>query len=128
VVLVRRGGLFKRVATRQTAEGAVAFGKFRVETTAAASFKINPLGSRSSESVTSAASRLLPGGNFYQSKKEGLTFIEKKERRIKSQGEKKEITALGIFASRTGKTKKIKDMGVLKNGSNEFNKTTKTKF
>ena len=107
-VLVRRGGLFKRVATRQTAAGAVAFGKFRVETTAAASFKINPIGSRSRESVNVAASKLLPLGNFYQSKKEGLTFIEKKERRIKSQGEKKEITALGILSSKTKQIKKKK--------------------
>jgi len=107
-VLVRRGGLFKRVATRETAAGAVAFGKFRVETTAAASFKVRPLGSRSTESIKTAARSLLPGGHFRESKKEDLTFIERRHRRIKTAGEKKEITALGIFASRAGKKKKKK--------------------
>ena len=106
-ILVRREGLFKRIGTAVTAEKAVALGKQRVEHTAAASFKIKPIGSRSTESVSAAASRLLPRANFYESKKETLTFIEKKERRIKTHGEKREITAKGIFATRSKKRKGI---------------------
>ena len=107
-VLVRRHDMFKRIATTDTAAKAIYLGKFRVENTAAASFKVKPMGSQSTGSIRTAAKRLLPSTNFYESKKDPFTFIEKKERRIKSAGEKREITYTGIFASRSkgSKTKK----------------------
>ena len=94
-VLVRRGGKFSKVNTGALSqEQAIGLGSYRVGTTAAATFKIQPSSSEVTESNVKGSM-----GDFYR---KGELFIEKNVRRIKSWGEKQEITFKGIQANRSG--------------------------
>jgi len=90
--LVRRQGQFKSIGIFPTEKAAVLAGKERVSHTAAASFKV--MGN-----LKGIASKLLQRKQFYSSKKEPGVYIERREKRIKSPGEKFEITRRGILAS-----------------------------
>lgn len=63
-----------------------------VSNTASASFKL--------EGNIIPSQIRLPQGQFYQSKRERNVFIEKRGQRIKSIGEKQQISYKGIFANR----------------------------
>lgn len=101
-VYVRERGVFKRASSSAlTRRDALDFGAFTVSNTARATFDIRP----SSNKVGEISSKVRGSfGNFASNfiQKNGL-FIEKREKRIKSLGEKAEITAKGLFAARSKK-------------------------
>lgn len=103
-VSVRRQGTFKRVATTDTLKDAFKVGRLKVENTAAASFKVNPIGNP--ESVSTPARRFLSPKEFYESKKEAGVFIQRREKRIKTAGEKREITYRGLFTQKSKKARR----------------------
>jgi hypothetical protein len=98
-VLVRSKGIFKRVATTKTVGEAFTAGRMKVQNTAAASFKVKPI--NQGENINAAGKRLLPSNVYYESKKEPGTFIQRREKRISTAGEKREITFKGIFSQKT---------------------------
>lgn len=102
-VQVRREGLFKTVGRAETLREAVSFGRSRVESTAAASFRIIGIDQQEDLSKIKA---LLSSKKFRESQKEAGVFIQRRRFRISSQGEKGEITFRGIAASRSKRSKK----------------------
>jgi hypothetical protein len=97
-VQVREKGMFKTIKVTETPEEAFAFGKTRVQQTASASLRVKPVDQ--TESVLGVGRRLLPKTSFYESKKESGVFIQRREKRIGSVGEKREITFKGIMTNR----------------------------
>jgi hypothetical protein len=81
-------GTFKSVGVRYGEKEAFALGKKIVSTTAAATFKIQPV-----EQYRLSPSKYLSRKQFYT---KGELFIERRGMRIKSAGEKREITYRGI--------------------------------
>jgi hypothetical protein len=96
-VEVRRKGEFKRIAVTESEQVAVNTGIGAVRNTAAASFKVKDL--TDNKIVTGFKSQLNPRV-YYESKKEKGTFIQQRSQRIKTPGEKREITFKGIFANK----------------------------
>ena len=106
LVLVRRKGIYQKIAVAPSLEKAFGFGKIKVLTTAAASFKVKALGGR--EPITPAGKRLLSPRIFYESKREPGTFIQKRRFRISTPGEKREIPGKAQFVNiMKGKKKSI---------------------
>lgn len=103
-VLVRMKGVFKLIGSRKTAVEALSLGKERITHTAAASFKVIP--AKGDANIGGIASRILSPSQFRMSKIEPGVFVEKKEKRIKTPGELREITFKGIFAQRMRSKKK----------------------
>lgn len=100
-LFVRQRGVFRKIGAFGSEREALLKGKAIISSTARASFKIQtPMG----EQVSSRG--LLPKLQFYKSNKEQNVFIERREKRIKSPGEKREITYKGIFASRMKSNRK----------------------
>ena len=93
-VQVRSKGSFKEVGKATTLKEAFGIGKQKVLTTASASFRVVP--ATKGENVFVAGSGLLPKNLFYSSKKEPGVFIQRREARISTAGEKREITFKGI--------------------------------
>jgi hypothetical protein len=104
-VLVRSKGMFKTIATASTPQQAYNIGRTKVFATASASFKVI---STSGKSTASIGRGLLPRQQFYESKKEPSTFIQRRSFRITTAGEKREITYKGIQMNRqSGARKKL---------------------
>lgn len=101
-VLVRRKGIFRRVSTQPTLKRAVAVGKTNIFSTAGASFKIVP---REGGGVSREVRGLL-SNKFYESRREPGVFIQKRQFRISSPGEKREITYKGLLTQRARKKNK----------------------
>lgn len=100
-VFVRRQGKFRMVNIKPLArEEAYSFGANVVRTTAAATFKIIPSGTKASGVFKGPPARLQ---QF--TKRGGGLFIQPSKFRISSAGEKREITFKGIGASRSKKRK-----------------------
>ena len=97
-LFVRKGGIFQKIGTFRNQKEAILKGRNIVSNTASASFKID-------EPVQKdpLLSGLLSRSQFYASQKEPGVFIEKREKRIKSRGELREITFKGIAKQRTHK-------------------------
>lgn len=107
-VFVREKGKFKKITTNSlTKKEALDFGAFRVSTTARASFYIRP----STNMVGSINKSMLGSFSKFRSNfaVKNNIFIEKRNRRIKSVGEKAEITFKGI-----AKRKKMSGLGIKK--------------
>jgi len=103
-VEVRRQGVFREVATAKTVVEGLLKGKNILEGTAAASFRLRGV----SEPQTPKTNLNVLGSDFAISKTETNVFIQKRGKRIKSAGEKREITSKGIFAQKTkNKTKNM---------------------
>ena len=94
--LVRRRGQFRRVGTPTTLAEAFKKGRGVVEKTAAASFKIEQVGGGGVD-ITQAATRFLPRSIYTRSKGDRSVFVQRRGKRIKSVGEKTEITKKGLF-------------------------------
>ena len=101
VVSVRKRGKFETVASNVGLKSAYKLAKLKVGNTASASFKLTPLNSR----ARSQLSGFSPNKDFYKSKTEDFTFIERRSRRIKSSGELREITFKGIATQKKKKKK-----------------------
>lgn len=97
---VRRRGRFETIAKAPSIFAAFNIGLDRVRKTAAASFKIED---ESGDAVDYAG--FLPG-DIFQSNREPGVFIQKRNRRISSPGEKVEITLKGNQKMRLGGGKK----------------------
>ena len=93
-VQVREKGIFRTVKVTSSPKEAFIFGKQKVEQSASASFRVKAAGS--SENIRAS----LPGASFYESKKEPGLFIQRREKRISTAGEKREITFKGILSQR----------------------------
>lgn len=93
-VLVRKRGKFIKINKGALSRGeALNLGAYRVGTTSSATFKLSP-------SKSSATERFTGRGIFSDFYTKGDLFIEKKSRRIKSQGELSEITYKGIASQK----------------------------
>jgi hypothetical protein len=94
-LFVRKKGKFKKVADYESPEQAVLMGKSLIEGSSKASFKVvglegmNPIG------------KFLSSKSFYKSSKEENVFIQRREKRISSLGEKREITFRGLAKLRS---------------------------
>jgi len=97
-VEVRKKGQFKTLAITETPQEAFRIGMQNVKLTASASLRVKPIGT--SEKVTNVGKSVLPLGTFYESKKEPDVFIQRREKRISTFGEKAEITVRGLQAIR----------------------------
>ncbi len=93
-VFVKVRGNWVSIGTRNTRKAAVALGKQRVATSAAASFKVVDVSKKESISTFDI------GSSFRSSLTTPGVFVEKRHRRIKSSGELRDITYKGITASR----------------------------
>jgi len=100
-VEVRKKGVFKTIAITETPEEAFRIGKFNVEQTASASLRVSPVGS--SSKVTGVGKGILPFSKFRESKKEPDVFIQRRQFRIGTPGEKKEITFKGLMVQKNKK-------------------------
>lgn len=98
-VEVRRGGVFRRIGLVGSAEAAVRLGMFRVRHTAAASFRVDPVDDDGVE-LEEAFGGLVPADEFRESLKEPGVFIQRRQFRISTAGEKREITFKGIESRR----------------------------
>jgi hypothetical protein len=97
-VEVRRTGRFSIASPDVfSEEDALSFGREKVGTTAAASFR---LVSFDSDPTKTFRQNRASQSDFYQSTREKGVFIEKASRRIKSAGEIREITFKGINSNR----------------------------
>ena len=96
---VRRRGVFKPVGVVKGLNKAFGKGQSIVSNTAAASFKIEPLGRNEKINPIMGFSKK----QLYRSRKEKNVFIERRGQRIKTAGEKGEITQKGLFAIRAKK-------------------------
>ena len=94
--MVRRKGRFIPVGIFSDAQKAFARGESIVKNTAAASFKVE---SSDALGLAKAAAQVTPS-IFYRSKKERGVFIQRREKRISTAGEKAEISFKGIRALR----------------------------
>ena len=97
-VEVRKKGQFRTIAITETPQEAFRIGKQNVLLTASASLRVKPV--QSQEKVTNIGKSMLPISTFYESKKEPDVFIQRREKRISTYGEKSEITFRGIQATR----------------------------
>jgi hypothetical protein len=98
LVAVRKEGTFTIVSPKPlTREEALSFGAFKVGTTASATFKLIGTDKPAETSFTKKYLGLLDT-QFY---KKGETFIEKKQYRISTAGELKEITYKGLDVLRS---------------------------
>jgi len=102
-LLVRRRGKFQEVGIFDTIGEAFAKGKTVVGTTAGASFKVER-----DNQVVNRRLGLLDQSQFYKSKKEEGVFIERREKRISTAGEKEEITYKGLAILGINRNKKRK--------------------
>ena len=103
-VSVRRRGLFRPIGIVRGAARAFLLGKKEVGRTAAASFKVEPL--HGLEDLSRVAARILPRHIFRRSKVDRDIFVERREKRIKSPGEKREITRKGLWTLKQKGSKK----------------------
>lgn len=92
-ILVKRRGIFRKVGTTTKIPKAFAIGRKAVSVSASASFKIVP---SEKKKLTPFIYRYLPRSQFRLSKKTPDVFVERREKRIKTPGEKLEITFKGI--------------------------------
>jgi hypothetical protein len=92
-VEVRKKGVFKKIATVSSPTEAFSIGQKNVMTTASASFRVT-------SSTGTVRNPAVPSNIFYQSKKESGVFIQRREKRISTAGEKREITFKGIQMNR----------------------------
>ena len=93
-VFVKRGKEFERVKTFGEASSALQFGRSYIGSRALASFQVR-------ESQSGRALKAFEfGPSIRVSKRDPYTFVEKRERRIKSKGELQEITFKGIASTR----------------------------
>ena len=99
-VEVRREGLFRRVGVAVSAREAVMFGRRVVKGTAAASFRVQAIDEQDDDVLSAFEEVLGSDKEFYASVREPGVFIQKREFRIGSAGEKREITLKGIEAQR----------------------------
>lgn len=99
LVQVRKKGVFKTIAVTETPQEAFRIGKFNVEQTASASLRVKPI--KSGEKVTGIGKSILPLTSFRESKREPDTFIQRRQFRISSPGEKREITQKGLLKLRS---------------------------
>lgn len=76
-------------------------GRKRVETSAAASFKVVKIGSGRVIDLKEEIGESIPRQVYYGSRREPGVIIQKAFKRISSAGEKREITQRGIAVSRT---------------------------
>jgi len=98
-VFIRREGEFFQATDKPLSRAeALNFGTFKVGTTAAATFKLIPSSTRKLGSFSGS-------GNLADFYRKGDMFIEKRGRRIKSEGEKEEITFKGLQSLRLGRKK-----------------------
>lgn len=95
--LVRRRGKFQAIGTSPTEKAAQRLGELSVKETAAASFKVTSGGE---------ALELAPSFGFTRSKRERGVILQPRERRIKTAGEKSEITFKGIRETKARKGRK----------------------
>lgn len=95
-VEVREKGIFKKVKVTPSVEEAFRFGEKRVKATASASLRVKPVAG--GKSVSGIGRALLSKKIFRESKKEPGVFIQRKQFRISSPGEKREITHKGLRA------------------------------
>lgn len=94
--LVKRRGKFSVIGSYSTAKEAFLKGRERVRTTAAASFKVqSPGGQAQTERILSP--------DITMSKRLAGVFVQRREFRISTPGEKKEITFKGILKNRLKK-------------------------
>jgi len=91
-IKIRRRGIFQQAGQEETIIEAKRKAENIVETTAAASYKLERRGRTILD--------LTPKKEFGKSKREPGVMIQKREFRISTPGEKTEITQKGIFASR----------------------------
>jgi len=91
-VFVRKRGIFELAGTERTPGRAIILGRDILRNTARASFKVVSEDVRGVE----RESYLLPRGEFTRSKSNKNIFVQRREKRITTPGEKKEITFLGI--------------------------------
>jgi len=92
-VQVRRGGVFRNIATTSDLNKAISIGRERVSSTLGATYRIT--GAKGLNLRT-------PAGFYSKSSKGGTLFIEKRKYRLSKTGEKVEIKA----AKRRKKKKK----------------------
>lgn len=95
------GGVDRKFFFQQqdlTLDQAIQFGKGKVKETAAASFRIVPKDGLNNNYINEIQSAL--GNEFTRSKKEDDLFVQKRQFRIGSIGEKEDITLLGLEANR----------------------------
>jgi len=93
-ILVRRRGVFKEIGKAPSLKQAFLRGRYAVETTAAASFKVE------SDDEEVKDLRFLPKNKFRMSKVNPNVYVQKRQFRIGTFGEKREITYKGIAATR----------------------------
>jgi hypothetical protein len=94
-VEVRRRGKFERVNARSlTLQEAFKMGESNVRSTAAASFKVTPVGGRT-------PTRSSVPMSFGESKKSPGVYVQKNRFRISSVGEKRQITLKGIAKNKS---------------------------
>jgi len=94
-ILVRRKGKFQRIGEAKSIKSAFRRGAFAVDVSAAASFKIQPIGS--SKRIRNPFS-YLSAKRFTTAKREPGVFVERSKFRISTPGERGEITAKGLFS------------------------------
>lgn len=98
-VQVREKGIFKTISVASSPQEAFKFGQRKVEQTASASLRIKNMGGTGD--VLSIGRSILPKKSFYESKKEPGVFIQRREKRISSPGEKREITFKGLMVKKS---------------------------
>ena len=98
-VQVRREGTFQTIGSGLSSLQAFRLGKRVVSNTAAASFRVSSGGSATTRGLSA------PSG-FRMSTRESGVFIERRERRISTGGELRQITLKGVEASKKKKKKK----------------------
>lgn len=93
-VEVKKRGFFKPFGVYASPQDAIIRGREEVRRSASASFRVRPL-NRDAD-ISSLASNLLPYNEFRKSKVDPNIYVQRRERRISSAGEKREITYRGI--------------------------------
>ena len=103
---VRRRGRFMSIGIFESPREAFLKGKIAVLTSAGASLRVRPLDGP--QNLFSVASKILPSKIFRRSVKEPGVYIQRREFRISTPGEKREITYRGLAKIRQmGKKKSI---------------------
>ena len=103
-VEVRRGGVFEEIAVEPSAERAFFTGLGRVRTTARASFRITAL--EDTAPLSPSFGGLIPRREIYASQREPGVFVERREKRISTPGELRDITYKGIATLRARRSRK----------------------
>lgn len=118
-VLVRRKGKFFRISPKPLIEReAIQFGAFKVGTTAAATFKLEP-------TEEQPGMRFTGKGFLKDFYRKGSLWIEKRGRRISTPGELREITFKGLAAIK-GKQRNPKQKSFKRFKGNQRGKPSKT--